>query len=476
MPMLRVVLLFLAAALSRDPDSGIYAIWLRDAQSVDLPYVKGGQVMAQWRNVEPEEGRYDFSSIDQQLAVQQKLGRKSTVQINGNQHPEWLFERVPFTTEKLSVQVNDRQGTLAYWHPAYRAAYLKLIAAYGEHIRGSRLRKTVVGIRLNFIAVGTEHVEVAEPFKSASAWTLPAGVDPPPTWTRELMEDYRRAVVEAFVKAFAPDVRIFVRNNLFATPRTSDPDWVRMLQGGKLALFHTSSEMEPRNGGAGQYQAFIRFCRSGQTVCYAEPWADARGNHGGKKDPRWSSPEQFNYWRVLVDLHCGVSFIALYGADLERAREPEFRAAFDFAARYAGYHASPSRSPGAWVALREGNNLKGDYTFLMQRDSLPPMRPLKLAGPSDQRYGAWARVLSAGATARFTLEPAFARSLAGGRPVVRVVYLDSGNDVFTVAGTKVIRTNTERWQSAEVPLIKTAEPITVTTTSELILHMVEVRR
>lgn len=66
------------------------------------------------------------------------------------------------------------------------------------------------------------------------------------------------------------------------------------------------------------------------------------------------SLEQYNYWRLLSDLNLGFSMIGVYGGDLANADKPECRAAFDFAARYAGYHASPSVSLGAWVALREG--------------------------------------------------------------------------------------------------------------------------
>jgi hypothetical protein len=458
---------------ARDPDSGVYGVWLREGQPVDLPYLHGSQVVAQWRDVEPEEGRYDFSAINV------PNGRKVTVQINGNRHPDWLFHKVPYVHAKLSKQVQDRQGTLAYWHPAYRAAYLKLIAAYGEHVKAASTHGSIIGVRLNFNALGTEHVDVPPEYRAPTAWTLPPSVAPPPEWTRERMTEYRRAVVDAFIRAFTPATRVFVRNNLFITPDQNDPAWVKMLDAGQLALFHTSSEMEPRGAGGGQYQVFLRYCRSGKTVCYAEPWADAEGNHGGMKDPRWSSPQQFNYWRTLADLHCGVSFIAFYGADLARAGDPEFRAAFDFANRYAGYHASPSKSPGAWIALREGNTLQGDYTFLMQRDPASEMRPVQLAGPKEQRFGAWARVLAGGSTARFTLDPEFARRIEVHAATLRVTYLDTGSGAFTIraggGASTVQRKDTGRWQIAEIPVRAwTGGGIAISSPTDLTLHMLEV--
>jgi hypothetical protein len=42
-----------------------------------------------------------------------------TAQVNGNEKPSWLFDRVPCVPEPLSVQVRDAQGTLMYWHPAF---------------------------------------------------------------------------------------------------------------------------------------------------------------------------------------------------------------------------------------------------------------------------------------------------------------------------------------------------------------------
>ena len=104
-------------------------------------------------------------------------------------------------------------------------------------------------------------------------------------------------------------------------------------------MFHTSSEIQPRSKGVQrQYEAFLKYCKPGNTVGYAESWADARGRHGGKTDPRPFGEAQWNYWRLLIDLNCGVSFIAIYGSDLSRVGEPEFRQAFEFAAKYAGYH------------------------------------------------------------------------------------------------------------------------------------------
>jgi len=270
-------------------------------------------------------------------------------------------------------------------------------------------------------------------------------------------------------------------------------------ENGDLCWFHTSTEAQPRSKGVEtQYQTFIDYCRSGKTLEYAECWADAWGYHG-RKDDRWCSPPQWNYWRLLADLHCGVSFIAVYGNDLAVAltgRHPreeagryqdEFNSAFEFAARYAGFHASPGQSPGAWAAFREGEFLQGNYNFLMRR--LPDRtEELKNIGPEDQRYGAWARRLPPRENLRLVLDNAFARSLSRDKAELRVVYFDGAASAFRVAaaGREVTQSlaGSGRWQKVSLVLARPSftrdrngsDIVIQNGDGELILHMVEVVR
>lgn len=94
--------------------------------------------------------------------------------------------------------------------------------------------------------------------------------------------------------------------------------------------------MEPQPNGEKQYRAFHDDCLTGKTLAYAQPWASAWGHHGIKTAPRWCSPQV---------------------------------------------------APGAWVAFREGDTLKGDYAFLMHRQP-DQSRGVKNAGPDDERFGA----------------------------------------------------------------------------------------
>jgi hypothetical protein len=483
-----------ARATSRLPDAarGIYAVWFqKEPQLLELPFVRGGQIALQWAELEPRAGEYDFSTLDAQLARYAARGQKTTVQVNGGRRPAYLYRQIAVHPERLSIQITDRQGTLQYWDPRYIEAYTNFLLAYGKHLRASPHRAAVLGVRLNFNALGTEHMGIKPAQNVLEKWRAPeGGRRHEVAWSPALDVAYRRTIVETFKTAFAPDVRIFVRNNILGDAEMAaylTPEF----QSGRLALFHTSSETEPRRSDASdaQYRTFIRFCRSGQTTAYAESWADAKGFHGAEKDDHTQSPPQWNYWRLLVDLHCGVSFIAVYGNDLARAGEPEFGAAFDFASRYAGTHASPAQAPGAWVALRQGNTLKGDYTFLMQRvDEGAAGIALENIGPREQRFGAWARAIEGDQTLRFQLDSQFAASLRGRACRLRVVYLDRGRAAFTVRWAGAARTVTlgdsGRWQEEiiEIPVAALGETndanhIALSAQGDrVVFHMIEVQR
>ncbi len=367
--------------------------------------------------------------------------------------------------------------------------YTDLVAAFAREVKSSPHRSRVIGVRLNYDAIGTEFLIVPPDYRAQEAWTTPPGVTPGPPWTEEVAANYRRTVVDTFLRNFNPDIRVLLRtgNPQYKSP---DPEALKLAGTGKLGFFTTASEIEPRMVTMfdGDRPIFLDYCRTGKTVCYAESMADATGKHGGAQDPRWCSPEQYNYWRLLSDLNLGVSMIGVYGGDLAHADQPEYRSAFEFAARYAGYHASPSVAPGAWVALREGGiRLKGDYTFLMRRLPGAEMKPEQKAGPDDQRFGAWARTLSKGAQAKFALDAGFARSLAGKKAILRVTFLDQGDGAFTVRGAgRTFRnklTGSGRWMTAEFEIVPASlgagadgAHIAIEGDTSLTLHMIELAR
>jgi hypothetical protein len=455
----------------------------------------------------------------------------TTIQINGNTKPDWLFQEVPYHREKFSLQVRDQLGSLMFWHPTHTNAYINLLKAFAEFALNNKNSQYLLGIRQNFNGIGTEHLEIPEQNRDLQQWIVPEKADKSivlQPWSAEVAANYERLVLDNYIKLFSNSVRVFVRNNI--SPEL-EAEYKQAFESGRLGWFHTSSELEPHAPEVGinaddvemQYRRFIEYCRSGKTLGYAEPWASAWGHHA-KKDDRWCSPPQWFYWTQLNNLHCGVSFIGIYSSDMQVAIDGTYRAGgFDykdeanrnyqqeftetllFANKYVGFHHRPVQSPGAWVAFRENHTIlaangvaverrklkthTGDYNFLMER--LPDKshgEGITNIGPDEKRFGAWARVLPPHEQMRLRLDPAFLESCKNNGLVVRLTYYDAKGEDFEVilngVPHQVKCQGQNRWETKIIAIkdgvLKAADGrahITLRNgAGDLYLHMVEVTR
>ena len=173
--------------------------------------------------------------------------------------------------------------------------------------------------------------------------------------------------------------------------------------------------------------------------------------------------------------------------------QEEFRAAFEFAAKYAGYHASPASSPGAWNAFRQTSKtddrqnlndvLNNDCTFLIKRLA-DKSKGIEKVGDKKSRYQGYARVLPAGESMRLVLDELFLNSLNGKKTVLNVTFFDKGEGEFTIDGLgqifSVQLTDSNQWRTELFSLEKTdtesPELVIKTKTTDVILHMVELQR
>ena len=84
-------------------DNGrIFTVWTGSSSTVlQLPFVKGGQAVVEWSELQPSTGTFNFSALDDAVKVAMASlpsGRKPlfSIQINGNTHPRFLFDHVPY--------------------------------------------------------------------------------------------------------------------------------------------------------------------------------------------------------------------------------------------------------------------------------------------------------------------------------------------------------------------------------------------
>ncbi len=469
------------------PNSGVSMIWYGAQSNLNTRdgIVANGQIIFMWRNFEPTEGKYNFEALDKQLAEVSAKKMKATVQINGNYHPDYIFTIVPYLNAKAYDGQLDHTigyGPPMYWHPVYKQKFENLIRALAEHIKLSPYKSSILGIRHAPNAIGTEHYSIKSEDRTQSNWTLPAGATwgnqwP---WTKEIGNNYRTWTVDMFIEYFNPiiDIPLFMRISALSENYASEKH-KQMASNGQLMLFETSSEPQPRLGKELQYQAYVDYCKSGKTWGFTESWSMAVTTDDGWGWTKTSKPislAQFNYWAILLDLHCGSSFIARRPQDVD---EPNFKTDYTFAAKYAGHNHNPAKAPGAWIAFREGDFLVGDYTFLMSRQN---DNTIPLYNVDESRYGLWARKIMAGDSIKLRLQNVFSISLVENKEVlIRVRYKDSGLGTFTFLafGRKFIveKSNSDEWKLAEfrVEVVENNPDIQITTTNEpLVLHLVEV--
>jgi len=205
---------------NRDEGAGLYALWYQNTanpeQYLQQPYIVGGQMVYQWKDLEPEKGKYDFSKMAQELDKYSKLKIYTTIQINGNKKPDWLFKEVPYHKQKFSVQVRDEKGSLMYWHPTHKLAYINLLNAFAEFVRNNKNGKYLIGIRQNFNGVGTEHLSIPEENRDLKQWIVPEGTDKSITlqaWSDKEADQYEIFVLDNYIQLFDNIVKILVRKN-----------------------------------------------------------------------------------------------------------------------------------------------------------------------------------------------------------------------------------------------------------------------
>ena len=106
---------------------------------LDNPYVTGFLILDGWQNLEPQEGVYDWSHIDSELARAQAHGKivRLALHIGGDDAPAWIMQNYP-EIKQIAFTKNDVQKWVpAYWDPTYINLkvrfYQSLGARYKNH-------------------------------------------------------------------------------------------------------------------------------------------------------------------------------------------------------------------------------------------------------------------------------------------------------------------------------------------------------
>lgn len=142
-----------------------FVYFTRDRQAIHghplltHPRFAGAQIMYPWAQLEPKEGRYDFSIIRDDLDYLRSHGKTLFIQLQDATFTP-AFKGVPayLLTDAYDggaiPQLDDNgrhEGWVAKrWNPAVRARFAKLLSALGEafdgQIEGINLQETAIGV------------------------------------------------------------------------------------------------------------------------------------------------------------------------------------------------------------------------------------------------------------------------------------------------------------------------------------------
>jgi hypothetical protein len=360
--------------------------------------------------------------------------RPITVQINADTKPSWLWSYVS-RCGTLTTTSHETYDVPMYWDPLYLRLQQDLLGSLATYLHTSPYAGRVALVRSSPNAVGTEHLLSGPPSTPCTGGT--SGFTTP--WASSDNGAYQTGVMQAYVDALLPDTHLALR----ADTLSGNPDTDGWFSRGAW-MFSTGTEADEGPTQDLDVLAIHYVMQLQVTQAYWEPYRNSTGlSSNGRTD--YANGVSWNYWRLLLELEKGVSFVAVYAQDLMLGEtNSEYHAAFDFVNRYAGYHRSPEIAPGAWVALREGDRTPvGNYGWYLTQSS-PDTTSIavesddgnSMIGPATQRYGRFARrtdVASGKSTMSFQLDPTFRAGIVGATCLIHVTYLDTGTGQFDVA-------------------------------------------
>lgn len=150
---------YLSAGLSQETPSSAFNIL------IDNPIFVGGKRMYAWKDIEPSEGKYDFSKIEQDLTYLKSIGKRLWIQIfytqfNGNLPPltpSYMWNNSTYGCGSQYYGVYERSAQTGGWIPCFwnKNMNSKLQALYTA--LGNRFNKEeyLEGISLDETAIDT---------------------------------------------------------------------------------------------------------------------------------------------------------------------------------------------------------------------------------------------------------------------------------------------------------------------------------
>jgi len=426
------------------------------AEADDPAFERFQQINLQWPDIEPEEGRFDWSLAEEMVRnIVNVTGRMAAIKINSNIKPDWLYNMVPWSNVTWFSEQHDGR-TAMYWHPTYVALLRRRINATAAWLTsvGARgiayMRQTWAPIGEEDFGIPDTKGEKVKRLRNGSNWHVPDGCktacDPPPSWEKVVTDTaYKKEVGQtwrvAFNRSLLPKEDAKVMPLLLLRAGEYDGAFALLSAADMgrdgFGWFHTGAAMEQTQcfNQTFRYAPFRADCLPGTVACFAEacPLDLFAGPSATKRTPALEAANfsrlQAVYWMMLSNMDSGISVTGLHSSKMLKPwlTLDGYKKAFTWADAYMGLHASPYLAPGAWVAFRgagDDHPPYGDFGFLMHRLEIDSTKGLQQCGGDKDAvpYAAWCREVMAGSGIYLALEQRTRASFNKGQATFRLVY------------------------------------------------------
>lgn len=339
-----VACLFFCTALAHadKPDyPGIWGIWGEPLSREGRPWYKGHGITATWQDIEPADGRFDWSKLDSGITNATAKGLFVMVMVyTGAKSPEWLYAAgVPCVTTDFKGESHFP----FYLDPKFKTYFKRMIdrfAAHLDHDFPADVRKKIIAVQCPVGASGDPHPYKVEGEKgSGKVGAFGSGAT---RITSAQWIAYQKEMFAHYYAAFAratPMIHCLFNSNyddqLQAWVLESFPGtWVKTARIGDR--YQNNGEARERS-----YQTalpkLIRSFQNGKAI-RARSEMDLTRMGWFTEAPFWNM-----YWTQLWGLHNGQDIHNQVDGDLQRE---QYYPAFEFYSRYAGYK-DPRDSHGA---------------------------------------------------------------------------------------------------------------------------------
>jgi len=336
--------------------SSFSGTWLQHGPSDKLTgsqygFLLGVDIWADWKDIEPEDGHFDFSDMESKCASALAAGfRIQTALRTGSYAPHWVLAKASVQVrmssghscahlstqdpsdlrEEIATVGGHSDGTCTwpdYLDPFYQERFLRAVEKFAEWIASSKFKHAIVSSQAMFGTTGDDGPYHGKP------------VDPKKTISRQQWENFTLSLAPAVCKSY--------------TSRGIDPLWnsddfpkfLALCPGSDLKTGQVSHGFQV-TGEADNYVEKAKYCHTKGYHCRGESWAFSQ--HGDYKEaPLWATYAH-NNWLLTFGLD-------LPGFSSNTLEDPQFAPLY----RLFNLFATSIRPPadnwiGAIIQLRDG--------------------------------------------------------------------------------------------------------------------------